>query len=242
MRPDTEVSMIRIPPRPLMLLATAALAACGSSGSPAASPTAGGEQTRSAAQIYDDFLNEMASERSVHVTGHQVDSTGAASDIDVVDTQNAASITLRAAGATVYLVVTPDSVYASQSQSGPWQAAPADLALNARSLTLANTVRCGRIEHGGLTRGATSTVNGQLVIAVEDDGKAPGASPSTVYVTVSGAPRLVRVVDHGATTAGGRADCGHAAASSGPPTSSASFDFRDWGAQVTVTPPPSGGV
>jgi hypothetical protein len=241
MPPDTEIAMTRIPPRLLPLLAGAALAACGSSASPAASPTSGGEETRTAAQIYDDFLSHMASERSVHVTGHQVDSTGAAADIDVVDTQNSASITYRAAGSIVYLVVTPDNVYASQSQSGPWVTPPADLATNARSLTLSNTVRCGRIEHGGLTRGATSTINGQRVIAVDDDGKAPGASPSTVYVTVSGAPRVVRLVTHGATTAGGRADCGHAAAS-GPQTTSATFDFSDWGATATVTPPPSGGV
>jgi hypothetical protein len=241
MRPDTEASMTHIPPRRLLLLATAALAGCGSSASPAASPTAGGEETHTAAQIYDDFLNDMASERSVRVTGHQVDTTGAASDIDVVDTQNAANITYRQAGATVYLVVTPDNVYASQSQSGPWVTPPPDLVTNARSLTLANTVRCGRIEHGGLTRGATSTINGKRVIAVDDDGKAPGASPSTVYVIVSGAPRVVRLVTHGATTPGGRPDCGHAAAS-GPQTTSATFDFSDWGATVTVTPPPSGGV
>jgi hypothetical protein len=238
---DTEIFMTRIHPRLLPLLAGAALAACGSSASPAASPTAAGEETRTAAQIYDDFLNDMAAERSVRVTGHQVDSTGAAADIDVVDTQNAANITFRAPGGVVYLVVTPDNVYGSQSLSGPWVTPPADVVTNARSLTLSNTVRCGRVEHGGLTRGATSTINGQRVIAVEDDGKAPGASPSTVYVAISGAPHVVRLVSHGATTAGGRPDCGHAAAS-GPQTTSATFDFGDWGATVTVTPPPSGGV
>ena len=57
-----------------------------------------------------------------------------------------------------------------------------------------------------------------------------------------GGLRLVRVVDHGGSTPGGRNDCGHAAASGGPPTKSAKFDFTDWGRAVTVTPPPSGGV
>jgi hypothetical protein len=225
-------------PRTLLLMAVA-LSACGSS-SPATSP---GEQTRTAQQIYGDFLDQMTRETSVHVVGHQVDTTGATSDIDVLDGQSSARITLVTQGATLYLVVTAAQVYAAQSIEGPWITAPADLAVNARSLTLANTVRCGRIEHGGLTRGAVSTIDGQKVIAIDDDGRAPGASPSTVYVAVTGAPRLVRVVDHGAGTPGGRTDCGHAAAAaSGPPTLSAKFDFSDWGKPLTVTPPPSGGV
>ena len=228
--------------RPLLVLAAAVLTGCGSSGSSSASPPSGGEETRSATQVYDDFLTDIARERSVHVTGHQVNSAGTASDLDVVDTQDSASITLSAAGQTLYLVVTPASVYAAQSRSGPWITAPTDLATNARSLTLASTVRCARIEHGTLTKGAVSTVNGQRVIAVNDDGKAPGASSSTVYISASTPARLVRVVDHGATTPGGRADCGHAVSAGSPSTSSASFDFGDWGGAVTVTPPPSGGV
>ncbi|HEY2703572.1 MAG TPA: hypothetical protein VGL20_07780, partial [Candidatus Dormibacteraeota bacterium] len=188
--------MTNRPHRPLLLLAAAGLAACGSSGSTTTTPTAGAEETRSAQQIYDDFLTAMAKEQSVHIAGHQVDTTGATNDIDVLDTQNAASITLTAQGTSIYLVVTPDRVSAAQSKSGPWVTAPGDLATNARSLTLANTVRCGRLEHGGLTRGPVSTVNGQRVVAIEDDGKAPGASPSTVYVSVTGIPRLVRVVQH----------------------------------------------
>ncbi|HEX6491968.1 MAG TPA: hypothetical protein VF112_00570, partial [Candidatus Dormibacteraeota bacterium] len=112
----------------------------------------------------------------------------------------------------------------------------------ARSLTLASTVRCARVEHGTLTRGAVSTVNGQRVIAVDDDGKAPGASPATAYITVSTPARLVRVVEHGASTPGGRADCGHATSPGTPPTATADFDYADWGRTVTVTPPPSGGV
>jgi hypothetical protein len=229
--------------RPLLLLVTAAgLAACGSSGSTAASPTAGAEEARTAQQIYDDFLTSMASERSVHIAGHQVDSGGATNDIDVLDTQNAASISLTAQGTSIYLVVTPDRVYASQSRNGPWLTAPADLATNARSLTLANTVRCGRLEHGGLTKGAVSIVNGRRVVALEDDGRAPGASRSTVYVSLTGPPRLVRVVQHAAATPGGRADCGHAGAGSSPGISSASFDFSDWGAAVAVTPPPSAAI
>ena len=236
-------AMTRTPVRRTMpILAAALVTACGSSGPTSASTPSGGEETRSATRIYADFLSDMASERSVHVTGHQVDSAGSASDLDVVDTQDSASITLTASGQALYLVVTPGSVHAAQSQSGPWTTAPADLATNARSLTLANTVRCARIEHGTLSRGAVSTVDGQRVIAVNDDGKAPGASPSTVYVTVSTPARLVRVVDRGASTPGGRADCGHAASPGAPSTTSATFDFASWGAAVTVTPPPSGGV
>ena len=232
-------AMIRRAP---LVLAAAVLAACGSSGSTGGSAPQSSEESRSATQIYDDFLTDMARERSVHVTGHQVDSTGTASDLEYVETQDSASITLSAAGQTLYLVVTPQAVYAAQTRSGPWVTPPADLATNARSLTLVNTVRCARIEHGTLTKGTVSTVNGRRVIAVNDDGKAPGASPSTVYITVATPARLVRAVDHGATTPGGRADCGHATSPGTPPTSNAVFDFADWGRSVTVTPPPSGGV
>jgi hypothetical protein len=238
----TEMLVTHRRHRPLLLLAAAGLAACGSSGSTTASPTAGAEEARSAQQIYDDFLASMALEKSVHIAGHQVDSGGASNDIDVLDTQNAASITLTVQGTSIHLVVTPDRVYASQSGNGPWLTAPADLATNARSLTLANTVRCGRLEHGGLTRGAVSTVNGHRVVAVEDDGRAPGASPSTLYVSVTGRPRLVRVVQHGVATPGGRADCGQAGAGSSPGISSATFDFSEWGVAVSVTPPPSAAI
>jgi hypothetical protein len=239
MRPMTGMPMTHRRHRPLLLLATAGLAACGSSGPSTASPTARAEETRSAQQIYDDFLTSMASERSVHIAGHQVDTGGASNDIDVLDTQNAASITLTVQGTSIYMVVTPNRVYASQSRNGPWVTAPADLATNARSLTLASTVRCARLEHGGLTRGAVSTVNGRRVVAVEDDGRAPGASPSTVYVSVTGPPRLVRVVQHAVATPGGRPDCGQAGSGGSPGVSNATFDFSEWGAAVTVTPPPS---
>lgn len=228
------------PTRTLLLLAAATATACGSS-APAATPSSGEEQ-RTAAQIYADFLDQMTRESSVHVVGHQVDTRGSTSDIEVQDGQSSARITLVTQGATLYLVVTPSQVYAAQSIEGPWITAPPDLAVNARSLTLANTVRCGRSEHGGLRKGAVSSIDGQPVIALEDDGRAPGASPSTVYVGLSGPPRLVRVIDHGATTPGGHSDCGHAGTGGGPPTASAKFDFSGWGAPLTVTPPPSGGV
>lgn len=221
-----------------LLAAATALAACGS-GSSSGTPAPAPEQSRTAAQIYADALTDLSTETSVHVVGHEVDSSGAASDIDVRDTQRSASITLHAAGTTIYLVVTPDNVYVSEAQAGPFITAPPDLATNSRALTLVNTVRCGRIEHGHLTRGAISTVDGQRVIAIDDDGRAPGASPSTAYVAISGLPRLVRVEDHGATTPGGAPNCGHAG-STGPPTATASFDFENYGAPVTVTPPPSG--
>ena len=99
--------------------------------------------------------------------------------------------------------------------------------------------RRSRVEHGALTKGAVSTVDGTRVIAIDDDGRAPGASPSTAYVALSGPPLLVRVVVRGATTPGGRVDCGHPANDTGPPTVSATYDFAEWGAAVSITPPPN---
>jgi len=216
----------------------AALGACGSSGSQGSSQD---ESSKSAAQIYADALNAMTEQRTVHITGHQVDTTGASADLDVVDALDSARITLRtSSGGTFYLVVTPDVVYGSQSLAGPYQQAPPDLATQVRSLTINFTVRCARIEHGTLTKGATSTVAGQRVIAIDDNGRAPGASASTVYVALTGPPLLVRVEQHGATTKGGTADCGHPPSDTSPPTKSAVFDFTGWGTPVTITPPPSG--
>ncbi len=240
--PTMEMPMTR-PRRHLapLLAAVTALAACGS-GSPSGTPAPAPEQSRTAAQIYADALADLATERSVHVVGHEVDSTGTASDIDVLDAQNSASITLRAAGATIYLVVTPDNVYASQTQAGPWVTAPPDLATNSRSLTLVTTVRCGRIEHGHLTKGAISTVDGQRVIAIHDDGKAPGASPSTAYVAISGLPASD---PRRVTTAPPPRAARRTAATPAPAARrrrARASTSSDWGAPVTVTPPPSGGV
>jgi hypothetical protein len=232
----------------VLLAAAASATACGSSSpssshpSPTARPSgpAQPEESRSAQQIYDDSLAAVAQQRSAHITGHQVDTAGTAVDVDVVDTAQSARVTLRAADGTIYLVVTPGAVFVSGSASGPYRTAPTDLATEASSLTLEATVRCGRIEHGALTKGAISTVNGIRVIAIEDDGKAPGASPSTTYIALSGPPLLVRVVARGATTPGGSIACGHSPNDTGPPTVSATYDFGDWGAPVTVTPPPGG--
>jgi hypothetical protein len=231
--------MTRRPVRLIVLAAAAVLAGCGSSPSHATPTATHPEASRTAHQIYDDSLTAMTRERSVHIVGHQVDSTGAAADIDIVDTARSARVILRDSSGTAYLVVTPDAVEVSPTPDGPYGAAPADVTIEASSLPLQPTVRCARIEHGALTKGPTSTVDGTRVIAIEDDGSAPGASPSTDYVAVSGPPLLVREVVHGATTPGGRVDCGHAPDDTSPPTVSATYDFRDWGRAVTITPPPT---
>lgn len=232
--------MTRPPVRLLALAAAAVLAGCGSA-SPS-HPTATATQpeaSRTAQQIYGDSLTEMARQRSVHIVGHQVDSTGAGADVDIVDTARSARVVLRDSSGTAYLVVTPDAVEVSPTPDGPYRAAPADVTIEASSLPLQPTVRCARTEHGALTKGPTSTVDGTRVIAIQDDGRAPGASPSTDYVAISGPPLLVREVVHGATTPGGRVDCGHPPEDTSPPTVSATYDFRDWGRAVTVTPPPT---
>jgi ABC-type glycerol-3-phosphate transport system substrate-binding protein len=109
------------PARLLLLAAAAVLAGCGSSSSRAA-PTATATQpetSRTAQQIYGDALTEMARQQSVHIVGHQVDSTGAAADVDIVVTARSARATLRGPAGTVYLVVTPDAVDVSAAPDGP---------------------------------------------------------------------------------------------------------------------------
>ena len=55
---------------------------------------------------------------------------------------------------------------------------------------------------GTLTKGAVTTLGRKRVIEIDDDGKAPNATPKRVSVSLDGAPLPVRVVTTGAMTPG----------------------------------------
>jgi hypothetical protein len=66
--------------------------------------------------------------------------------------------------------------------------------------------RCLTEDHGALTVAGHATIDGTSALIIRDAGNAPGATPSTIAVTSSGAPYPLRYIATGATRRGGRVD------------------------------------
>ena len=205
------------------------LGACGSSSTTSSS----GEENKSADQIFSDALDALNGVAVVHLAQSSTDTSGV-TKIDGTITGDAGRATATdPSGTATVIVVTGGSVYVSQGSSG-FQQITGDLATQVSSITIHQTVSCGRTEHGGLTKGSVSTVNGKRVIAIVDDGKAPGASPESVFVALDGPPLPVRIAQTGPTTAGGSLACGRA---SGSTVTSQTIDIDYPSGSVTITPP-----
>ena len=100
--------------------------------------------------------------------------------------------------------------------------------------------------HGTVTK-STTTVDGQAVIELRDAGDQPGTEAGTLDIAASGPPYPVRLVTDGNRKPGGATpppDCSTSSSSSSSSASSTSsgaggsVTFKEWGAPVTVTPPP----
>ena len=205
------------------------LSSCGSSSD-------SGEASRSADQIYGDTLAAMRQVEHVRIVGTQTNDTGTTHVTGDV-TQNAARIEFKQGSSDDVVVVVGGKAYVSQNGS-PFREATPDLELQAQSATLSKTIDCAQKEHGKLTKGAVSTIKGIRVIAIMDDGKAPGAAPSITYVAVDGPARVIENKTTGRATSGGSAACGH----SPQDTTSSSLDDYDYRASVpAITPPPGAG-
>ena len=221
--------------RRFLVMTTAALAvisACGSS-SESNSSAPSGEESKSAQQIFDDALNAFDQQQAVHFRTSSTDSSGT-SKVDNLTTGDSARATVTdPSGTAVVIVVTGGKAYLSQGGSA-FQPLTGDLLSQAQAITLHHTVTCVRKEHGTLSKGQISTVNGKRVIAIVDDGKAPGASPGSVEVALDGTPLPVRIEQTGANTAGGSPECGHS--EKGTATSQTTdLDYPQ--GPVTITPP-----
>lgn len=215
------------------------VAGCGggssSSGLGAGSPGAGGagEATRSADQIFDDAVSAMREVVAVHITGTSTDASGI-SRVEADVTQHAARAVIRDPRGAVVVVVVGGRAYGAADGGGAFQELPAALERQAQSLILSRTADCAVKEHGHLTRGAVSTVDGHQVVAVADDGRVPGGAPGTIYVAVDSPHVLIRTVTSGRETPGGSPDCGHDPSS----TMRASQYEYSYGGEVQITPPP----
>lgn len=207
------------------------LGACGSSST--TSGGANGEENKSADQVFTDALDALNGVAVVHLVQSSTDSSGV-TKIDGTITGDAGRATATdPSGTATVIVVTGGAAYVSQGGSA-FQQLTGDLVTQVSSITIHQTVSCGRTEHGGLTKGSVSTVNGKRVVAIVDDGKAPGASPGTVFVALDGPPLPVRIQQTGPITAGGSLACGR---TSGSTVTAQMIDLDYPSGSVTITPP-----
>lgn len=208
------------------MLAAGAIGACGSS-----SPSGNGVASKSASDILKSSTNAIQSAKSVHVSGSLSDGGQAIKlDLNILSgqgakgsmTQNGLSFRLIAVGKFVYINGSPNfwkhfggSAAASLFQ-GKWLKAPTNSSdfKSLSSLTnlhsLAQALLTG---HGSLTKGSTSTINGQKVIAITDSSKS-----SKLYVATTGKPYPVQIAKAGA--------------------SAQHVDFDHYNAAVGLSPPP----
>lgn len=190
------------------MLAAAAVAACGSSGSSGSSGN--GVADKSANDILKATSNAIESAKSVHVSGALSDSGQSIKlDLNILSgrgatgsmTQNGLSFRIIAVGKYVYINGSPGfwkhfgGGAAATLFQGKWLKAPAsnsDFASMASLTDLHKLAQSLLTGHGTLSKGSTSTVNGQKVVAVKD-------SEGQLYVATTGKPYPVQIAKTGSS-------------------------------------------
>ncbi|HTA96093.1 MAG TPA: hypothetical protein VK730_00445 [Solirubrobacteraceae bacterium] len=208
----------------VLVLALGALAGCGSSSS------SNNIASKSATEILTESKAAADSASSVHVSGSiKTGATPVTIDLSLAAgkgargeiSENGASFKLILVGGTAYISGSPafyrslGGAAAAQLLDGKWLKASATSGEFASFNSLGNMrqlIDTTLAAHGTLTKGATSTVNGQQVIAVTDTNKT-----GTLYVATSGKPYPVAITKGGSEN--GR------------------IVFSDWNQPVTITAP-----
>ena len=206
-------------------MAAGAIAACGSS-----SPSGNGVAAKSPSAILSSATTAIQGAKSVHVSGALSDGGQSIKlDLNILSgqgakgsmSQNGLSFQLIASGKYVYINGSPafwkkfGGVAAATLFQGKWLKAPANSSSFASlsSLTnlhsLAQALLTGR---GTLSKGSTTTVNGQKVIAVTDSSKS-----SKLYVATTGKPYPIEIAKTG--------------------SAAQHVDFDNYNAPVSLTPP-----
>jgi hypothetical protein len=208
----------------VLVLALGMLAGCGSSSS------GNNIASKSATEILTESKAAADSASSVHVSG--AIKSGAAPvtiDLDLAAgkgargeiSENGASFKLILVGGTAYISGSKafyrslGGAAAAQLLDGKWLKASATSGEFASFSSLANMrqlIDTTLAAHGVLTKGATSTVNGQQVIAITDTNKT-----GTLYVATTGKPYPVAITKGGSEN--GR------------------ITFDNWNQPVTITAP-----
>jgi hypothetical protein len=207
------------------VLAAGAIAACGSSSS-----SGNGVASKSPTDILSSATNAIQSAKSVHVSGALSDAGQSIKlDLNILSgqgatgnmSQNGLSFDLIAAGKYVYINGSPGfwkhfgGAAAAQLFQGKWLKAPANSSSFASLSSLTNLHSLAKAlltGHGSLSKGSTTTVNGQKVIAVTDASKS-----SKLYVATTGKPYPIEIAKTGSTTQ--------------------HVDFDHYNASVSLTPP-----
>jgi hypothetical protein len=207
-----------------LALLGSALVGCGSS-----SPAGNGIASKSPAAIVAAAKAAADGAASVHISGAIVEGTPLSLDMQLLAgkggrgriTQNGISFDLITLGGTVYIKGSPafyreiGGPAAAQLFQGKWLKAPATSGQFApiSALTdLRKIIDTTLASHGTLAKGASKTVGGQKVLAVNDLAKG-----GVLYVAATGKPFPVEI-------ARGGANGGH-------------IVFDRWNQAVTISPP-----
>ncbi len=187
------------------MLAAITVGACGSS-----SAAGNGVAAKSANDILTAATNAIQSAQSVHVSGSLNDAGQSIKlDLHILSghgaegsmSQNGLSFQLIAVGKYVYINGSPEfwkhfgGTAAATLFQGKWLKAPSSSSSFASLSSLTNLHLLAKAlltGHGGLSKGSTSTVNGQKVIAVTDSSKS-----SQLYVATTGKPYPIQIAKTG---------------------------------------------
>ena len=195
----------RLPAAVALVAVLAMLAGCGSS-----SPAGNGVASKTAAQILEATKAAAAQAASVHVAGSIVTGGKPISLNMELLADKGGKGTISEDGFTIKLIQTEGDVYingsaafyqhvsgaaAAQLLQGRWLKAPAnsgELASLASLTDLSRLVDEALAGHGALTKGATSTIAGQPVVALHDSSK-----DGTLYVATTGRPYPLEISKSG---------------------------------------------
>ena len=203
----------------LALIAAGVISACGGSSSNSSSSSGNGVASKSAGQVLAASTGAVKDIKTVHVSGSVVSGGSPITlNLDLVSgrgargqmSQNGMSFQLVVAGGSIYINAGPafwrhiGGTAAAQLLEGKWLKAPANGADFASLSSLTNLHRLLSAllnNHAKLSKGATSTVNGQKVVALTDT-----TNHGTLYVAATGKAYPVEILKPGAN--GGRISFG----------------------------------
>ena len=223
---------------PVTGLVAVALGGCGSSSS-----SGNGEDGKSADQIVADAAGAFGQQQSVHEDIRKTDATGeTTASLDATGettasldaTQTTARVMVNSGDSTQVIIVIGSDVFLGSG--GTFTQLAGSDAAQVTYVLPPRQAQCAVKVHGALTKGAVTNIGGKRVIELKDDGKAPGASPNSTFISLDGAPLPVRSVDSGPQTPGGDKSC-----SDSDTTMSGETDFGYSRPAPQITPPPTAG-
>jgi hypothetical protein len=197
---------LRAAPAPGLVLLATALAGCGSSSSGNGVAAKTPDEIVAAAKVAADAA------RSVHVSGSIVSGGSPITlDMDILAgkggrgqlSESGRSFELIQTGGTVYIKGSPafyrhvGGTAAAQLLQGKWLKAPttsSEFASLASLTDLRQLIDTALANHGALTKGASTTVNGQKVVGVTDSSN----GGTLYYIATTGQPYPIEVAKDGA--------------------------------------------